>query len=347
MRVTLANISEQTGISVPTISKVLNGRPDVSPSTRERVETALAAAGYQPRRRGGRRERAGTAVLDLVVPLDSPGGLVIVEAVERSAYATGHAVVVMNACGRNRASASWVESLRERGSPGVILALDPEPAQINSLDAMRLPHVVMAPLKALPTHTPAVGGTDWAAGVAATEHLLELGHRRIATISGPAELAASQARVHGYRAALASHNLRLPPGFVRFARFDTEAGVEQATKLLSMPQRPTALFCASDLIGLGAFEAASRLGLHVPEDLSIVGFGDLPQAVWIRPSLTTVREPRAEMAALAIRILLKLIDGESPDATRVQVATELVARGTTAPPSVLELPAPESMGTST
>jgi LacI family transcriptional regulator len=335
MRVTLANIADQTGISVPTVSKVLHGRPDVSAATRQRVEEALAAAGYQPRRRAaGRRGQRGGVVELVMRGLDSPWASVIVDSVEQVAHELGRGLVVTNAHGRNRPPRAWLDAVIERHSDGAVLVVsDLTHGQVQSLDGLGIPYVFLDPLAALPPEAPLVGATNWAGGVSATEHLLELGHARVAAISGPTHVLCSRARVDGYRAALQRRDIRPPRQFVRFAEFNQAAGLEEATTLLEMRQAPTALFCTSDMIAMGAYEAAHRLGLRVPEDVSIVGFDDLPLSVWMQPNLTTVRQPLAEMASLATRMLFQLIDGGTPDAVQVEVATRLVVRNSTAPPA--------------
>jgi LacI family transcriptional regulator len=328
--VTLAAIAEETGISVPTVSKVLNGRSDVSPSTRARVEEALATAGYQPRRRspGTRHDQ----VIELVMRgLDSPWASVIVDAVEQVAHEMGHGMVVTAAHGRNRPSKAWLDAVIERRSNGAVLVVsDLTYGQVQSLDGLGIPYVFLDPLGTPPPDAPVVGATNWSGGLAATEHLLDLGHERVAVISGPSHVLCSRARVDGFRAAVHTHQLRMPRQFVRFAEFDQAAGLEEATSLLTLREPPTAIFCASDMIALGAYEAAHRLGLRVPEDLSIVGFDDLPLAAWMQPNLTTVRQPLNEMASLATRMLFRLIDGGAPDALQVEVATRLIVRNSTA-----------------
>jgi LacI family transcriptional regulator len=335
-KVTLAAIAEQTGTSVPTVSKVINGRHDVSAATRERIEEALASTGYQPRRRGGGGGRSNRGqVIELVMRgLDSPWASVILDAVEQVSHERGRGMVVTAAHGRNRPPKAWLDAVVERRSNGAVLVVSElTHGQLQALDGLGIPYVFLDPLGTPPPEAPLVGATNWAGGLAATEHLLGLGHERIATISGPGHVLCSRARVDGYRAALQTRELRPPRPFVRFAEFDQGAGLEEATTLLSMRQPPTAMFCASDMIALGAYEAAHRLGLRVPEDVSIVGFDDLPLAAWMQPNLTTVRQPLAEMATLATRMLFQLIDGGTLDARQVEVATRLVVRNSTASPA--------------
>ena len=331
-RVTLATIAKETGISVPTVSKVLNGRSDVSPATRARVEQALAANGYQPRRRGTGNRNGRAQVIELVMRgLDSPWASVIVDAVEQVAHELGHGLVVTAAHGRNRPSKAWLDAVIERRSNGAVLVVsDLTYGQVQSLDGLGIPYVFLDPLGTPPSDAPVVGATNWAGGLSATEHLLDLGHERVAVISGPGHVLCSRARVDGYRAALHTRQMRPPRQYVRFAEFDQTAGLEEATSLLTMREPPTALFCASDMIALGAYEAAHRLGLRVPQDFSIVGFDDLPLAAWMQPNLTTVRQPLTEMASLATRMLFRLIEGGTPDALQVEVATRLVVRNSTA-----------------
>ncbi|HLI60831.1 MAG TPA: LacI family DNA-binding transcriptional regulator [Solirubrobacteraceae bacterium] len=330
-RVTLAAIAERTGTSVPTVSKVLNERSDVSPATRARVKDALAAASYRPRRRAGARRGPGRMIELVIRGLDSPWASVVLDAVEHVAHEMGHGMVVTAAHGRNRPSRAWLDALIERRSAGAVLVVsDLTLGQVHSLDSLGIPYVFLDPLGAPPPDTPTVGATNWAGGLAATEHLLELGHERVAVISGPRDVLCSRARVDGYRAALHNRGMRASRELVRFAEFNWTAGLREATSLLTLREPPTAIFCASDMIALGVYEAAHRLRLAVPASLSVVGFDDLPLAGWMQPSLTTVRQPLTEMASLATRMLFSLIAGESLDAPQVEVATRLVVRGSTA-----------------
>jgi LacI family transcriptional regulator len=175
-----------------------------------------------------------------------------------------------------------------------------------------------------------VGATNWHGGLAATRHLLELGHRRVAMISGPADMLCSQARVDGYRAALETAGVEVDPMLIRRGTFLVDSGHDQGHALLSLPDPPTAIFAGSDLMAFGVFEAARQRGLRVPEDLSVVGFDDLPLSKSAWPPLTTVRQPLQEMAALATRTVLAMKRGEAPESRRVELATDLIVRESTA-----------------
>lgn len=151
-------------------------------------------------------------------------------------------------------------------------------------------------------------------------------------ISGPSGMMCSRARVDGYRTALGTARLPVDPELIVEGNFHHEAGYAAAHALLTRPDRPTAIFAGNDLQALGVYEAARELGLRVPEDLSVVGFDDLPLARWVGPPLTTVRQPLIEMAETAARLAIGLGRGEQPTATRVDLATSLVVRTSTAPP---------------
>ena len=195
----------------------------------------------------------------------------------------------------------------------------------------RLPLVVIDPLNLPRARVTSVGSTNFAGGFAATEHLHSLGHRRIGYVGGPSTAACNQARLHGYRAAMEAGGAPVPPGFVTTGRFVYEDGVAGGAALLDLPDPPTAIFAGSDEMALGVMEAARARGLRVPQDLSLVGFDDTHIARMASPPLTTVRQPLREMGAVAVRTALRLAAGEAVESHHVELATELVVRGSTAP----------------
>ncbi|MYS53740.1 substrate-binding domain-containing protein, partial [Streptomyces sp. SID6013] len=159
-----------------------------------------------------------------------------------------------------------------------------------------------------------------------------LGHRRIGLIAGPPRLLCSRARHDGYRAALHGAGVAVDDSLVVPGDFRHESGFTACDALLGLPEPPTAVFAASDQMALGAIEALRRRGLRVPQDMSVVGFDDLPEVRWSAPPLTTVRQPLAEMGKVAARTVLRPARDERPDPLRVELGTELVVRSSTAPP---------------
>lgn len=325
-RVTIAQIAAESGLSTATVSKVLNGRPDVSTRTRLLVQEALVSSGY--------RRRASTdppPLIDVVFnDFDSPWATEIVRGAAAAAQPEG-LTVAFTALSEGEERRVWFDQITSRGTKGIILLLSElTERQRGQLVARGLPFVVIDPTAEPGPEVSSVGATNWSGGLAATNHLIELGHRRIAIITGPPALLCSRARLDGYRGALERAGLNLDEQLVRPGDFRVKAGYEQAAALFRLRDRPTAVFAGNDLAALGVLRAAREAGLRVPEDLSVVGFDDIPLAEWSTPALTTVRQPLTEMAAVAVRILLERAEG-GPLKQRVELATDLVVRESTAP----------------
>jgi LacI family transcriptional regulator len=323
-RPTLADIAAAAGVSLPTVSKVLNGKHDVAATTRAHVQQLLEEHNYVPLTRRPPDE----VLVDVVfTALDSPWAVEILRGITES----GLEVVVST---ESRSSGNdWVQSLISGGRQGAIVVTSRLTAtDQRRLGRSKLPVVVIDPVDMPGQDVPSVGATNWAGGLAATEHLVELGHRRIAVIGGPEDYLCSRARIDGYRAALDRAGIPIDPTLVRHGTFHHEGGYDQGRALLELPEPPTAIFAGSDEQAFGVIEAARQAGLLVPNDLSVVGFDDLPMARWSSPPLTTVRQPLADMGRMAGRMLRTLIATGSLDTQRVELATHLVPRASTARP---------------
>jgi len=329
---TIAAIAREIGVSAPTVSKVLNGRPDVAAATRSRVEEALDRHQYRRRRTAPPAE--GTGLVDLVFHrLGSTWSMEIIRGVEAAAAAARTSVILSELGGEHRPPQTWLDATLSRPPVGVLLVASRLTAtQQRQLASRAIPCVVIDTDGEPPADVPTVGSDNWNGGLAATRHLLELGHTRIGAISGPSDMLCSRARIDGYRSALEEAGLTYEPGLVRSGNFEVLSGYAAGRALLDLPDRPTGVFAGSDMQSIGLLRAAQERGLSVPGDLSIVGYDDLPVAQWTTPPLTTVRQPLMEMGATAVRMLLDLADGHDPLARRVNLSTELVVRGSTAPP---------------
>ncbi|MFG2680905.1 LacI family DNA-binding transcriptional regulator [Streptomyces sp. NPDC048392] len=337
---TLAVVAREAGVSVPTASKVVNGKADVAPGTRRRVVEALDRLGYV------RRPRFDTAraprLVDLVVhSLESSWSGAVLHGVEEAAYDAGLEVVVSADPNRprsvppeeSRPEGGRLDRLVVRGTSGVLFNLtELTAAQYAWLAQHGIPFVLIDPAVQPPPGVVSVGAANWQGGVTAAEHLLRLGHERVAVVAGRRRSLCSGARVAGYRSALASAGVRHRPEYVRHAGFDRATARRRMRELLDLPVPPTAVFVCSDAMALGVYEALGERGLTVPRDMSVVGFDDLPEARWATPALTTVRQPLSEMAATALRLLLRMMDGHHPESTRTELSTRLVKRASTAPP---------------
>jgi LacI family transcriptional regulator len=334
-RATLANVAASAGVSVATVSKVLNGRDDVAPATRALVQELLHEHDYVARR--GRPARSPTIELFFHGQLNAYHTEVLQGVVEAAAEAGVAAVVSMRPRGQRGAGASrpaaWARELAAAGRQAAILVTSElAAADLTALTRARIPVVVIDPLNLPSARVTSVGSTNFAGGLLATRHLLDLGHRRIAYLGGPAAAACDQARMHGYRGAMQAAGAPVPDEYVRTGRFSYEHGVAGGAALLDLPAPPTAVFAGSDETALGVIEAARGRGLRIPEDLSVVGFDDTPVARLAAPPLTTVRQPLRGMGAVAVRTALRLAAGERVDSHHVELATELVARESTARP---------------
>jgi DNA-binding LacI/PurR family transcriptional regulator len=328
---TIATIAGEVGVSVTTVSKVLNGRADVAADTRARVEASLRRHQYQRR---ARRQSTGTAQLDIVFhEYESAWAMEIICGVDAVATPADVRVGLSHLDRQHRPTQRWLDAVIARHPLGVLFVLcTVTDAQRHQLERQRIPIVVVDSDSATSASVPTVGANNWNGGLIATRHLFELGHRRIAIISGPEDVLCSRARVAGFRSAHDEAGIALDPDLVRYGNFHVTGGYEHAMTLLAHPGRPTAVFAGSDTQAMGVYRAARQLGLDIPRDLSVIGYDNLPVAGWIGPSLTTVNQPLRDMAGTATRMLLDMARDVEPENRRIDFVTELVVRESTAPP---------------
>jgi LacI family transcriptional regulator len=331
-RPTIALIAAEAGVSQATVSKVINGRSDVAPATRERVERLLRSHNYLAPGRQHRARRSG--LVDLIIGgLDSAWAVEILRGVEAECAQRGVGTVVSLVPPGEATPSSWAALPVLHHSDGVILVTSEVTEQQRAqVERNGVALVVIDPIDMPGNGVPSIGATNWAGGLSATEHLLGLGHRRIATIGGRKEMLCSQARIDGYRAALERAGIEVDRELIRFGDFQHEGGFRCAEELLALPEPPTAIFAGSDQQAMGVYEAARQAGLRIPQDLSVVGFDDLPMCEWLSPPLTTVRQPLEEMGRVAARTLFLLLEEQNLVSPRMELATELKVRHSTAPP---------------
>jgi DNA-binding LacI/PurR family transcriptional regulator len=265
--------------------------------------------------------------------LDSEWAFEIVRGVENVAGRHHMSVVLSQLQGRHTPGRGWIESALARRPTGVIAVFsDLSETMRNQLRTRGIPFVILDPTGEPLHDTPSVGATNWNGGLTATRHLIALGHTRIAAIGGPEDIMCSRARLDGYRAAMDAAGIKIDPRLVSHGRFQVEEGIERARRLLTMSEPPTAIVTGNDLQALGVYQAARDLRLHIPDDVSVVGFDDLPVARWVGPPLTTIRQPLVEMAEAATEMVLGLARGTMPIKSRVELSTELIDRESTAAP---------------
>jgi LacI family transcriptional regulator len=333
-RATIRDIADLAGVSIATVSRVLNDRPDVAAGTRETVLQVVREHGFQTNR-GARGLSSGrTGMIGLTLPLvaDAYFGPMLSGAAE-ALYESDLRIVLCPTLHEHDREVSLLERLMRGTTDGAILMLPEESEdELRTLQRQGYPFVVVDPREQPPEGIACVAAMHAAGAKQATEHLLSLGHRRIGAIAGAPGWYATEERLLGFRAALASAGILLDPELVVYSDWRIPQGIEAADRLLSLRDRPTAIFGFNDNVAIGALHAARARGLSVPEDLSVVGFDDTAQAVIVTPNLTSVSQPLAELGRTGVSLLTRLLDGQRVDALRMELSTKLVVRESTGPP---------------
>lgn len=335
-RSTLAAVAREAGVSIPTVSKVVNGRDDVAAGTRARIERLLAAHNYVGWGQG--RRRASVRSICLVFDsFENPYSMEISRGVMQAAAEAGMDVTVSLTSARTP-GITWADRVIRSGHEGLILVTS-ELTEAQRLHFARagLPLVLIDPVNLPTPEVVSVGSTNWSGAVSATKHLLDLGHRRIAAIIGRPGTVFGRARLHGYRAALDDAGIPADDEMVRLpGKISYESAYDHALSLFGLPEPPSAIFAGSDLQALGVLEAARVASIRVPGQLSVVSFDDTAVARWSSPPLTAVHQPFAEMGHAATDVLRQLAAGKVPASHRIELATSLIERTSTAAYNVTE-----------
>lgn len=324
-RPTMADVALRAGVSIPTVSKVLNGRGDVSEATRSKVQRAMSSAGYS----GRGSLRTSTGIVDVVIDsVGSPWAGQILSGAERAAAESGRTLAITATTRSGFAFDRWHDQIARRRSDGIVFVLSRAGhEELVALAELSLPVVLLDPVGEDEPSLPTVGATNWAGGLAATEHLLGLGHRRIGFIGGPAELQCTQHRLDGYAAALRRAGIDFAPELIQYGDFRSRGGRRTAEVLLDLAEPPTAIFAGSDSQAAGVYQVVGERGLRVPHDVSVVGFDDTQVCTLLSPPLTTIRQPLGEMAREAVRLVLGAPLPEDAEKTpRIELATSLIVR---------------------
>ena len=324
-----ATIARLAGVSTATVSKVLNGRSGVASETRRRVETVLREHHYRRPEMPARAASIEVVFYGMLSHL----AIAIMHGVEQVARAHNLSVGFTDVL-QLSTNRSWAQDLLARRPTGVITVHLTSPTEPHALlAASAIPLVTLDPTGEPQHPVPSVGATDWNGALSATRHLLDLGHRRIGVITGPPDRLCARARLDGIRAALDAEGIPLDHRLVRTGWwFAFEDGLNHGRELLRLADPPTAILCGNDLQALGVYEAARHAGRRIPDDLSVVGFDDITPAMWCGPAMTTVRQPFTEMGATAATLVVALAAGRPLGSDRVELATTLIVRESTAPP---------------
>ncbi len=329
-RVTIRDVAERAGVSVATVSKVINQRYGVAADTMARVQAVISELGYEASLVAQSLRNHRTNVIGILVADLEPFSTELLKGAADAIRGSGFELVVYSAGGRAGDMVGWEKRYLSRLSGTLV-----DGAVLVTPTVVDLQYG--APVVAVDPHTgssdfPTVDADSLTGARLATEYLLGLGHRRIALLAGRSDLQSAKLREEGYREALAAARVPFDDALVRVGGYDPELSAVAARELLGSARRPTAVFAANDVSAIATIEVARELGLRVPEDVSVVGFDNIPESALCTPPLTTVNQPIRTMGERAVELLIRLIREQPVERTHLTLATELVVRGSTAPP---------------
>jgi LacI family transcriptional regulator len=321
-RATIREIAEFAGVSIATVSRVVNGSGYVSEKTRTAVESVIREHRYTANRSARGLSAGRTGLVGVTLPRIHPAYFSVITAgVAEALYELDMRIVLAPTLHEHDREVGLLERLMHGTTDGGLLVLPEESgSELRTLMTYGYRFVVVDP------HS---SGADQA-----TRYLLGLGHRRIAAITGAGDMMATEERLRGYRAALAAAGVAPDPAIVIESNWEVDGGREAGAALLQLADPPTAIFAFNDPLAIGAMQAVLARGLRVPEDVSIVGFDDTAECELVTPALTTVRQPLAEMGRMGVSLLMRLLENRSFEALHVELATALIVRASTAPAPV-------------
>jgi len=334
--VRLKDIAERASVSVMTVSKALRDEPDVSVATKARIKLLAQQMGYVPDSTAQGLRTRTTKIFGMVIPSTTdPVYARIVLAIEERAHELGYDVLLMHTLNSVEREDACIRRLLSRRADGMFLApvyrIDPEARIYQELLTRRTPVVLLGPSAKFCSQFPSVQVDDLLASYAVTQHLLQLGHKRIAFFAGPLAAPWSQERFEGYRRALREANSDVDDRLVFQAGSTVEDGVKAALQMLNEGCDATAVQAANDLIAIGAADTLLNQGVRIPQALSIAGFGNVLTSEFFRVPLTTVRQPKFRLGTAAIELMMQILRGQRVESKRLPA--ELVVRASTAPPS--------------
>ena len=329
-KITIFDVAAAADISYGTVSRVLNDDPHVKASTRERVRQVIDELGYQVNRQAQSLARRQTQTVGALVP-DLGTGYIgeIIRGVDAELDRAGYDLVLFTTHRRAAKEANYVASLAQGAVDGLLLVLPRSPVDyLGALSGRDFPHVLIDH-QGVDTNSPAVGAANWQGAYGATEYLINLGHRRIGFITGSMDLGCAQDRLEGYKAALRTFHTAEDPELIFEGDFFQNSGVAAANVLLDLAAAPTAIFASNDVMAMGAMDVIRHRGFRIPDDISIIGFDNIPQAAMVYPPLTTVQQPLEQMGRVATQVLLGMFKNPEKQVVRMALPTELIVRGST------------------
>jgi len=323
---TLSDVAEEAGVSTTAVSRYLNNRIELPRATRERIDTAIAKLNYRPNLLAKRLSTGRTEAIGLVVPeISNPFFAELAAAVEADAQRHGYAVYMSSTLGDRVREIDAIQRLQDRHVDGLIMMTN-EPDDGSLAEILSKQRNVVLLDEDIPgVSLPRIFVENEEGGYLATRHLIMAGHRDIAIVSGPKNLMSVRERLAGFERGMAEAGLTVRPGWTLLGDYSRDYGRSAAALLFANINRPTAVLACSDYIAIGMLSAARQMGVHVPRDVSLVGFDDMPFAELVDPPLTTVRQPIAEMGRAAFGQLLALMNNADV-VPQTRLPVELIIR---------------------
>lgn len=326
-RVKMSDVARTAGVSVATVSKVVNGRYGVAQATVERVRQVIHQLGYEASLGAQSLRSHRTNVLGILVSEFEPFSTELLKGASREVAGTGYQLLAYSGGDGDGAGIGWERRSLARLSGTLIDgAVIVTPTVVETRQGF---HVVAVDPHTGPSGLPTVDSDNFTGAMLATNYLLSLGHRRIAHLSGRPDLESARLREAGFRKAMADAGVPVDERLVRVGGFRVESAAATAAELLALADRPTAVFAGNDLSAISTMDVARSMGLAVPDDLSVIGFDNVPESALVNPPLTTIAQPLQRMGAEAMRLLIDVIGGVERD-PHVRLPTELVIRASCA-----------------
>ncbi len=331
---TIVDVARESGVSYSTVSRVLNGYEFVKASTREKVLRAAEKLGYVPNQQARSLAGGRSNLIGILVPrLDNGYMSEIIRGIDDELTKSEYNLILYTTHRHEGRENRYVATIMNGAADGLLLIVPL--ITTNYLDALRrqnFPYVLVDQADT-GAKSSFVNAANWQGAYDATQYLIKLGHKRIGFITGMEGLISAPHRLEGFRAAMTHEGLPILNELIVSGGFQENGGYIGTQKLLALPQPPTAIFAANDLSAFGAIEAIRQHGLRIPEDISLMGFDDIPQASLVHPKLTTVHQPLEEMGRMGVRMLLEHIQNHEREPYQVTLATQLIVRDSCQPPS--------------
>jgi LacI family transcriptional regulator len=328
-RVTIGDVAAEAGVSIATVSKVINGRYGVAPETLDKVRSVIDQLGYESSLVARSLRSRRTNVIGILVADIEPFSAELLKGAGAAIRAREYELIVYSGSGHGKDHSGWerryVSRLGGTLTDGMILVT---PTVVDMSDAT--PIVAVDPHTG-PSRLPSVHSDNLAGAITATEHLIGLGHRRIGFLAGRPDLESARQRERGYREALAAVGITPDPELIAIGDYELEMSEAPARQLLTLEERPTAIFAANDLSAIQTMHVARSLGLDIPGDVSVVGFDNIPESAFTGTPLTTIDQSIQEMGRQAVELLIDLIEGNTERPQQITLPTRLIVRESSGP----------------